>query len=132
MKKLAVLILLLSASTQAMAADLCTTLQGKRLSINGNGYANGVTGKIVLQGPQNGTYSFQTTVQFPGEPADKVAGTCKNRRIAFARTRPGSFVQGYDGWIFEKNPNGMAGVFSAHWNLPKQYGWYAQMQPVAN
>ena len=129
MKKLAVLILFLSASTQAMAADLCTNLQDKMLNVNGNGWSNGLAEMISLQGPQNGTYSFQTTIQFPGQPKDQVTGTCKDRHIVFTRTRPGSFVQQYDGWIFEKDPTGMAGVFN-HNGSPKQYGWGAAHEVV--
>jgi len=130
MKKLAVLILFLCASTQAMAADRCTALNSKKLTVNGNGFANGLTGAISLQGPTNGTYSFQTWIQFPNAPVDAVTGTCKDRHIVFTRTRPGSFVQEYDGWLFEWNDKLMAGVFDNQSSSSKRYGWYGELTPV--
>ncbi len=121
MKKLAILILFLCASTQAMAADLCTTLNHKTLRVIANGFP-GATGEILLQGPRNGTYSFQGVITIYGE-VDKMKGTCKEGHVVFTRTQAGAFVQEYEGWIFQRNPSGVAGVFN-HNNSPKQYGWY--------
>ena len=129
MKRLAVLILFLCASTQAMAADLCTTLNHKTLKVNANGFTGATVGEILLQGPRNGTYSFQMMINIYGE-VDKMKGTCKDGHVVFTRTQVGVFVQEYDGWIFQRNPSGMAGVFN-HNNSPKQYGWYGTYEVAA-
>jgi hypothetical protein len=127
-----VVMLVLFSSVQTMAADLCSELDGKSVAI----VANGASGTIVyltkFGKQQDGTYTFETTVQFENEPVDKLVGTCKDRHIVFTRTREGGFVQKYDGWIFEglhENRRKMAGVFS-HDGATK-WGWYGWLGPKA-
>lgn len=127
MKNLIVGFALLCVSLPALAADPCASLQGKALSINGNGFT-GVIGPNGLNlTNQNGIFKFTATANFQGEPADPVQGQCTNRHITFNRTRSGKFVQDYDGWIFENDPKKMAGVFS-HNGPAKKWGWFADVK----
>jgi hypothetical protein len=72
-----------------------------------------------------------------GEPADAVSGTIEGRHIVFTRTRQGVFTQTYDGWFFDKNPEGIpfesylvhpvvAGTITA--GFKTQWGWYAWLE----
>jgi len=129
MEKIALLIfavamLMISTSAGDPAADLKNSV----LNIVGNGYGPGTTPIYSAVGgtlQPDGTLSFKTTIRSPGEPADEIVGTVKGRHIVFTRTRPGSFVQKYDGWFFEKPYKlfrEMAGTFSH--NGVNEYGWY--------
>jgi hypothetical protein len=93
-------IALLWGATQAMAADLCTSLQGHSLGITGNGYHGGIGPNGITPVHQNGTLAFQTTAQCQNEPTDLANGTWKDRHLTFTRTRQGNCVQTSDGWIF--------------------------------
>jgi hypothetical protein len=112
----------------ARAADLCEKLTGHKLWVDGNGF-QGTTGVLRLEPPDKAgaPYEFHTALTMTGEPPDPVSGTCKDRHLQFTRSRSGSFVQKYDGWIFEKStgvPTMAAGTFE-HGGTP-DYGWYAK------
>jgi hypothetical protein len=127
MRKLIFALLLLCCSTQVMAADPCASLQGKKLTIDANGF-HGVIGPSGINlVNQNNTFTFQTTANFTNEPADPVKGECTGRHLTFTRTRTGAkaFVQEYDGWIFEIQSSHMAGTFS-HNGSAKNFGWCAE------
>jgi len=133
---LGVVICFFCVSTQAIAEDLCALLQSKALKINGNGYAGGAIAQyngLSLTKKPDGTYTFESAINFPATDTtvDKIVGTCKDRHIVFTRTRPGAFVQIYDGWIFEAGGplREMARVFSH--NGPTQWGWYGQILLVS-
>lgn len=121
--------LFLAVPKSAAAADLCEDLQWHYLEVHANGYVgttNQIDGIQLTRG-QDGTYSFTTTLTFPNEPADQVKGTCKDRNIVFQRIRENSFVQTYEGWIFEQNGNEMAGTISNRDQIG--WGWYAIAKP---
>ncbi|HEX5718044.1 MAG TPA: hypothetical protein VF179_17925 [Thermoanaerobaculia bacterium] len=124
MNRLILAFVFLCCSQPSMAADLCAGLTGKRLSIVANGLVGEThpTGLSVSQ--SNGIYSFTTAIHFKGEPltAQQISGTCKDRHIVFTRANTN---QEYDAWIFEKQPQSMAGLFT-HKNK-KTYGWYAEL-----
>jgi hypothetical protein len=109
------------------APDLCASLQDRSLTINANGYKGVVapyTPGLQLSKGADGTYTFESGIQFEGEKIDKLSGTCKGRYVTLKRVRDGAFVQDYKGWIFEKNGSairGMGGTF-AH-NGVESYGW---------
>ena len=131
-KSLITFTLLLSVvvSTPAVAEDLCASLNGRALNITANGYKGIVepySPGLQLSRAADGTYTFESGIQFEGEKLDKLTGTCKDRHITFKRVREGSFVQDYDGWIFEKDGSavrGMAGTF-AH-NGVEKWSWCGQ------
>jgi len=108
-------------SNNAAAKDLCEVLNNHVLMVDANGYKGhtDLYNGIALQKQADGTYTFQAAIQFENEAADKVAGSCKDRHIVFTRTRPGAFVQKYDGRIFEKGAGDavvkMAGTFDKNW-----------------
>lgn len=116
-------------------ADPCRLLSTRWISLNANGFANGVLGSkatgIETTVEANGTYHFDTTLAFPNEPSDEVTGTCKARHLIMTRTRAGGFQQEYDGWIFKGDQDfpEMAGVFSHDGVL--KYGWYGAMKPLS-
>lgn len=129
-------ILAFCTTSSSMAADLCEDLvQSAVLHIVGNGFVGSTDRSrgIVVKKGADGVYTFQDSIGFINEPRDIIEGTCKDRHIVFTRTRtgPGGFVQKYDGWLFEKNSQGVlaiaprreiAGTFSA--NNCEQWGWY--------
>jgi hypothetical protein len=117
------------------SANSATDLQPYVLYIVANGWGDGHTDRYHPIGgtiQQDGSLSFKAKIQFPDEQWDEIIGTVKDRHIVFTRTRPGSFVQKFDGWIFEKpypNTNSlprMAGTFSH--NGVNAYGWYGWLQ----
>lgn len=129
MRKLIFVFVLLCCSTPAMAADPCLDLQGKSLTLDANGYHATVGPKGIDLVNQNNTFTFKTTANFTNEPVDPVEGQCKDRHITFTRTRAGSFVQAYDGWIFEQEHAQMAGTYSNNGQAAIR-GWYAKMSAV--
>jgi len=124
MRKLTIIFALLCCSTQAMAADLCASLQGKSLSLDANGYQATIGPNGIVLTNQNNIFTFQTTANFTNEPVDPVQGQCKDRHITFTRTRTNVLVQAYDGWIFEKEPSRMAGTYSNNGQATSR-GWVA-------
>ncbi|MFL6263957.1 MAG: hypothetical protein ACJ76Y_30070 [Thermoanaerobaculia bacterium] len=129
MRNLIFIFALLCCSTQAMAADPCLALQGKSLTLDANGYHATVGPNGINLVNQNNTLTFKTTANFTNEPVDPVQGQCKDRHITFTRTRAGSFVQDYDGWIFEKELAQMAGTYSNNGQAASR-GWLAKMSSV--
>jgi len=124
------LLLIVVTSIPAVAEDLCASLDGRALTVNGNGYkgiAAPFSPGLSLSKEADGTYTFVTGIQFENEELDKLTGTCKDRHIIFKRTREGVFVQDYDGWIFERGGDlrGMAGTF-AH-NGVRKWSWCGQV-----
>ena len=114
-------------SASAIAKDPCENLSGMRLEINGNGY-EGTTNPyngLSLQKGQDGSYVFHTSIKMQGEQSDEVEGKCKDRHIVFTRKRTGVFEQIYDGWIFEKGGNKMAGTLSDSGST--RWGWYGSI-----
>lgn len=138
-KKLFLLILaLVMLVTTASATFADKTFEDSVLCIVANGWCigtspvyNGIHGTTA----SDGTYSFETSLTFPGEASDKVVGTIKNRHIIFTRTRPGQFVQKYDGWFFEKHcENGkiigeMAGTFTSNGATSGWFGYLTVPAP---
>jgi len=128
-------VLLLSlCSAAALADDPCMELIDHFIQINANGY-KGVIGdnanfKMTKKNSDNAVL-FELWTRFPGEPSDRVLGRCKDRKIHFGRERlHGGFTQIYDGWLFQKTPNGqreMAGTFSH--NDDNRYAWYGKIIP---
>jgi hypothetical protein len=129
MRKLIFVFALLCCSARAMAVDPCLGLQGKSLTLDANGFHATVGPNGIDLVNQNNTLTFKTTANFTNEPVDPVQGQCKDRHITFTRTRQGSFVQAYDGWIFEKEGEQMAGTYSNNGQAASR-GWYAKMSPV--
>jgi hypothetical protein len=117
-------------SMPAVAEDLCSSLEGRALKITANGYEGIVapfSPGLQLSKAADGTYSFESAIQFEGEKLDKFTGKCKNRHVTFKRIREGGFVQDYDGWIFEKGGSairGMAGTFMH--NGVEKWAWCGQ------
>ena len=116
-------------------ADPAKDLQSSVLVIVANGWGPGHTpiyDRIGGTLQSDGTLSFTTRIQFPGEQWDDIAGTVKDRHIVFTRTRSGSFVQTYNGWFFQKSYQKfgeMAGTFSD--DGVNQYGWYGWLESPA-
>ena len=113
-----------------VTTDLCASLEGRTLIITANGYKGSTTTPFSLSEGTDGSYTFKTTIQFENEKkGDELTGTCKNRHIIFKRIREGkgSFVQDYDGWVFEKGGylRGMAGTFTH--NGVKKWSWCGQI-----
>jgi hypothetical protein len=117
----------LAPAVSAAAGDPCENLLSSYLELHANGYIInniGIDEGFAYTVDSIGTYKLSAAVN-----SDTFVGTCKDRHILFTRTRPGVFVQQYEGWIFEAGGSDeMAGVFS--YNGVKKYGWYASMKPA--
>lgn len=96
--------------------------------------ANGYVGRTDYDGAPaiawtqqpDGSYKFEMMIRFADESADYLHGTLEGRHIHFIRTRVKTFIQEYDGYLFERaDPLGrveMAGTFSH--NETPGYAWY--------
>jgi hypothetical protein len=120
----------LTAAAASANVDM-SKYNGKVLYVNGNGYT-GKTAGLTFTKQNDGSYIFNTVIQFTGEPSDKVTGKVIDRHFTFTRTRADKlniqfdkyskpvitivekgFVQKYDGWLFQKSScdNWMSGTF---------------------
>jgi hypothetical protein len=108
------------------APDICTSLQGKSLTLNANGHDGVIapTG-IRLSRDTAGIYHFETVASFLNEPADPVSGACKDGRLDFVRTRRGAFTQAFGGAISETGQE-VEGHFS-HNSIRKNWAWTARI-----
>ena len=110
-------------------ADPCEALQDKSVRITANNYV-GVLGPkgISLARRSDGTYKFDTVIEFSNEPADPVTGTCRNGEVSFTRTHKDALVQEYSGVLSgdASTARQMAGKFSH--NAPeKNLIWSGQI-----
>lgn len=116
-----------------MSQDLGELLQSNSLHIVANGFHGHTdeTRPISVTKLSNGSYKFSGQIHFDNEPMDQIAGNIKGRHIVFTRTRPGGFVQKYDGRVFEKvyrEAGEMAGKVTSDGRT--EWGWYGWLQAL--
>lgn len=117
-----------------MSQDIGVLLKQYYLNVVGNGFYGHTNqwNAISVTKKSAGSYTISGSITFMNEPTDQLAGTIKGRHIVFTRTRPGVFVQTYDGWVFEKQykqTGEMAGKITADGKT--EWGWYGWLELLA-
>jgi hypothetical protein len=123
MRKLIFVFALLCCSTEAIAADHCTSLPGKCMAILANGF-NGVISQIDY----NGAYFFlQAKIQFTGYAPDSLTGYCVGDHLIFTRVHAGqgAFTQFYSGSF--SDPSTLSGTYVNGSQTAKHLNWNAKV-----